>query len=90
MKAAKVSVYHFSLARCHAGSDGIQAVHLNFCFVGRPDSISDDSLDASERAGIKRMEEFRMMGSGYAIEHGTRPSTIGHVIASNPVALLAW
>jgi microsomal epoxide hydrolase len=58
--------------------------------MGRPEGILDDSLEASERDGIKRMEEFRMMGSGYAIEHGTRPSTIGHVLASNPVALLAW
>lgn len=58
--------------------------------MGRPQGISDDHLGASERDGIKRMEEFRMVGSGYAIEHGTRPSTIGHVLASSPVALLAW
>lgn len=71
-------------------SDCFQAVHLNVCFMGRPEGISDEHLDASEREGIQRMEEFRMMGAGYAIEHGTRPSTIGHVLATNPVALLAW
>ncbi|OOQ81806.1 epoxide hydrolase [Penicillium brasilianum] len=70
--------------------ESCKAVHLNVCFMGRPQGISDDHLDASEREGIKRMEEFRMMGSGYALEHGTRPSTIGHVLATNPVALLAW
>ncbi|CEJ57229.1 hypothetical protein PMG11_05930 [Penicillium brasilianum] len=70
--------------------ESCKAVHLNVCFMGRPQGISDDNLDASEREGIKRMEEFRMMGSGYALEHGTRPSTIGHVLATNPVALLAW
>lgn len=58
--------------------------------MGRPEGLSDDHLSASERDGIKRMEEFRMLGFGYGIEHGTRPSTIGHVLASNPVALLAW
>ena len=29
-------------------------------------------------------------GTAYAQEHATRTSTIGHVLASNPVALLAW
>ena len=65
---------------------GTSAVHLNVCFMGRPNGISDDHLDASEMAGIKRMEDFRMMGSGYAIEHGTRPRTIGLVLATNPAA----
>ncbi len=77
----------FPYVRAHTGTS---AVHLNVCFMGRPNGISDDHLKASEMAGIKRMEDFRTTGSGYAIEHGTRPSTIGLVLASNPVALLAW
>jgi len=59
-------------------------------FMGRPEGMTDDGLDTYEREGIERMNNFRTMGSGYATEHGTRPSTIGHVISSNPVALLAW
>jgi hypothetical protein len=34
--------------------------------------------------------EFKKTAGGYATEQATRPSTIGLVIASNPLALLAW
>lgn len=30
------------------------------------------------------------MGSAYAVEHATRPSTIGLALPTNPLALLAW
>ena len=29
-------------------------------------------------------------GMAYAQEHGTRPATIGLVLSSSPIALLAW
>lgn len=58
--------------------------------MGRPEGMTDDALDAYEREGIERMNNFKTNGSGYSTEHGTRPSTIGHVISSSPVALLAW
>ncbi|KAJ5197960.1 uncharacterized protein N7498_007077 [Penicillium cinerascens] len=70
--------------------ESCKAVHLNVTFMSRPDGMTDDGLDAYERQGIERMNNFRAMGSGYSTEHGTRPSTIGHVISSSPVALLAW
>ncbi|KAJ5692502.1 hypothetical protein N7462_001925 [Penicillium macrosclerotiorum] len=70
--------------------ESCKAVHLNVCFMVRPEGTSDDNLTAFENNGIKRMDEFKMTGSGYAIEHGTRPSTIGHVLSTNPVSLLAW
>jgi microsomal epoxide hydrolase len=58
--------------------------------MGRPEGMTDDALDAYEREGIERMNTFKTMGGGYSTEHGTRPSTIGHVISSSPMALLAW
>jgi hypothetical protein len=36
------------------------------------------------------MKAFYMTGNGYAREHGTRPATIGFVLASSPLAQLAW
>lgn len=56
----------------------------------RPDGVSDESLSAFEKRGLLRAENFMTLGAAYAMEHGTRPSTIGHVLSSNPVALLAW
>lgn len=39
---------------------------------------------------IAKGRQFLATGSAYAAEHGTRPATIGLVLASNPLALLAW
>lgn len=63
---------------------------VNVCFMSRPEGVSDDELTALEKNGLERMNEFRTMGTGYMVEHGTRPSTIGHVVSTNPMALLAW
>jgi len=38
----------------------------------------------------KRAAGFKKTGSGYAVEQATRPSTIGLILASNPLAILAW
>ncbi|KAH2452152.1 hypothetical protein KXW63_005772 [Aspergillus fumigatus] len=40
--------------------------------------------------GVERMNDFLTFGRPYAYEHATRPSTIGHVLSSSPIALLAW
>ena len=56
----------------------------------RPDGFSDESLTESEKRGLERAGNFMTSGAAYALEHGTRPSTIGHVLSSSPMALLAW
>lgn len=48
------------------------------------------ALAKDELAGLERGIQFRDFGTGYSIEHATRPSTIGLVLASNPISLLAW
>ncbi|KAE8349384.1 alpha/beta-hydrolase [Aspergillus coremiiformis] len=70
--------------------DACKAVHLNVCFVKRPDNVSDTAVTEAEKRNLARAEWFSSFGMGYFVEHGTRPSTIGHVISTNPVALLAW
>lgn len=47
-------------------------------------------MDALEAAALARGKEFFSSGLAYAIEHGTRPGTIGLVLSSSPLALLAW
>lgn len=39
---------------------------------------------------LQKAAEWRTAGSGYALEHATRPATIGLVLSSSPLALLAW
>ncbi|KAI5846461.1 epoxide hydrolase [Morchella snyderi] len=43
-----------------------------------------------EKVGVHRGQRFNTTGNAYALEHATRPSTIGHVLSSSPLALLAW
>jgi microsomal epoxide hydrolase len=52
--------------------------------------MESQTLSEVERQGLQRRAEFMNTGRAYALEHATRTSTIGHVLASNPIALLAW
>jgi len=71
--------------------EACKAVHVNFFPVyNPPEEFPASSLTAKEQKGLKRGEEFMTSGRGYSEEHSTRPSTIGLVLGSNPLALLAW
>ncbi|KAL1856705.1 hypothetical protein Plec18170_003676 [Paecilomyces lecythidis] len=70
--------------------ESCKAVHLNVCFMRRPNGVTDEHLTASEKSGIERLNHWLATGTGYGFMHGTRPSTIGHVLSTSPVALLAW
>ncbi|KAF7592106.1 hypothetical protein BBP40_000712 [Aspergillus hancockii] len=70
--------------------DGCKAVHLNACFIKKPDNVPESAITEVEKSNLARAEWFSTFGMGYNVEHGTRPSTIGNVIATNPLALLAW
>lgn len=52
--------------------------------------MSLSSLNEREKSGLQRGEDFVTMGAAYSLEQATRPSTIGIVLDSSPVALLAW
>jgi microsomal epoxide hydrolase len=57
---------------------------------GKPEGATEEPLTPRELEGLSRGAMFQQNGFAYATEHGTRPSTIGHVLSSSPVALLAW
>ncbi|KAH8431643.1 uncharacterized protein LDX57_009299 [Aspergillus melleus] len=67
-----------------------EACKVNACFVQKPASVADSELSESETQNLQRAQWFALWGSGYFVEQGTRTSTIGNAIATNPVALLAW
>lgn len=56
----------------------------------RPEGNNDDGTDELEKEGLARAKWFERLGSAYALLHATKPSTIGLVLATNPLALLAW
>lgn len=72
--------------------DECKGMHLNFMLnTGIQEKArDDDKLPKHEEDGLKRMEKFFTKGRAYAHEHGTKPATIGLVMASSPVAQLAW
>lgn len=52
-----------------------------------PDGLE---LSTVEKDSLDRATKWRATGMAYALEHASRPSTIGLVLSSNPLALLAW
>lgn len=63
---------------------------VNFCIMPEPKDIDPKSITPAEKEGLARAEWFHRIGSAYALEHATKPSTIGLVLATNPLALLIW
>lgn len=54
------------------------------------EEIDEATLSASEKKSLERAKAWRETGMAYFQVHSTKPSTIGHVLSSNPLALLAW
>lgn len=63
---------------------------VNFCFMSQPAGIDSSILPEEDIEGIERLVEFRTVGSAYAVAHATKPATVGIVLGSSPVTLLAW
>lgn len=68
-----------------------KAMHINYCaIVTAPAEVPVATLSEEDRGFVQRGQDFLTKGSAYALEHGSRPSTISLVLSSNPLALLAW
>lgn len=62
---------------------------VNTCMMDEPPMVRGEII-TEEMRGLERFAEFKRTGSAYALLSATRPSTIGFVLASSPLALLAW
>ncbi|KAH8723290.1 Alpha/Beta hydrolase protein [Phaeosphaeriaceae sp. PMI808] len=75
-----------------AAYEECKGIHLNFFLdyemIQNPPS--NDNLSEQEQKGLQRMGDFLTTGMAYAQMHGTKPSTIGLVLSSSPIAQLAW
>jgi microsomal epoxide hydrolase len=66
---------------------------VNFLpIISPPDGkeLEISKLSKLEQEGMEILKIWRISRDAYAKEHGTRPATIGLVLSSNPVAMLAW
>ncbi len=69
--------------------DRVLGIHLNFAPMA-PDPATLDSLTEFEQRSLADLAEFAEWGSGYALEHATRPQTVGYGLVDSPVGLCAW
>ncbi|KAI8932687.1 hypothetical protein NX059_010181 [Plenodomus lindquistii] len=70
-----------------------KGMHINLMYsTGMSSKYENASLPVTpeEEHGIHRMKDFITTQFSYAYEHGTKPSTISLVLASSPLAHLAW
>ncbi|KAI4762479.1 alpha/beta-hydrolase [Aureobasidium sp. EXF-3400] len=63
---------------------------VNFCIMEDEPEHLEHEITEAEHKGLRRAREFLKSGSSYAIQHDTKPATIGLVLSTNPAALLAW
>jgi len=70
----------------------IAAVHVNMIIatVTSMDSVDKSQLDEYEQACLERFDLFQKYEFAYKWEQATKTATIGFVLESSPVALLAW
>jgi len=64
------------------------ALHLNMPIATRPDEPVD--LTDAEKADLAAFAAFTRDESGYALEQGTKPQTLGVALNDSPAGLLAW
>ena len=64
------------------------ALHLNMPIGVRPDEPSP--LGDEDKADLAAMARFQREESGYAIQQGTKPQTLGVALNDSPAGLLAW
>jgi pimeloyl-ACP methyl ester carboxylesterase len=64
------------------------AIHLNMAIAARPDEPGP--LTENDKADLAAMQEFQREESGYALEQGTKPQTLGVALNDSPAGLLAW
>jgi microsomal epoxide hydrolase len=63
---------------------------VNFYIAEPPTDFDISKLSDRDKAGLEKGRQFTTTGGGYMSMHATRPSTIGIVLSSSPLALLAW
>ncbi|KAL1950156.1 hypothetical protein VTO73DRAFT_5279 [Trametes versicolor] len=84
----------------HFGHKHVKAWHSNMPDSRDPTLFSSPLLylkryttlrfDKDAQKGLRNTAEFYQKGRGYAIEHCTKPQTLGYNLADSPVGLLAW
>lgn len=71
----------------HGHPDAVAAIHLNMVLIQAEDAVPknpDELAWAARRAALAKEE------TGYSLEQGTRPQTLGIGLGDSPVGVAAW
>lgn len=66
---------------------------LNYCPIPEPPRSQGEAplpVTEEEKKGLERWEWFKEVGAAYAAMQSTKPSTLGLVLGSSPLAVLSW
>ncbi|KAA8905673.1 Alpha/Beta hydrolase protein [Sphaerosporella brunnea] len=77
-------------ARALTARERCRGCHLSMFLPHATPCGPEDELPEHEIAGLARGREWLANSRAYLMLHGTRPSTIAHLVSSSPIALLAW
>jgi pimeloyl-ACP methyl ester carboxylesterase len=67
----------------------VAGIHLNYVSPAFVDRSATDLTD-DERESLGALDEHLEWGSGYALQQGTRPQTLGYGLVDSPVGQCAW
>ena len=65
-------------------------VNMLFLNADQAAAVANISITPEEEKMMEFVNAWAQTGSAYAVEHGTRPSTISLVLNTNPLGMLAW
>jgi microsomal epoxide hydrolase len=70
----------------------VAGIHLNMCLGEQPPAGADPlaGLSPADQARMKQRLTFTADETGYGLEQGTKPQTIGAALNDSPVGLAAW
>lgn len=70
--------------------DACKAFHINMLMIPPPKNAETMEYTELEQKMMGRGKHWQDFGTAYGQEHGTRTATIGLVLSSSPLAMLAW
>jgi pimeloyl-ACP methyl ester carboxylesterase len=70
--------------------EGLLGVHLNMAVCNPEELLKLVEPTEEEQFQLSRFPWYQQQESGYAIEQGTKPQTIGYALADSPAGQLAW
>jgi len=70
--------------------ESCKAYHVNMAITSPPEGYDFAKAPEKDKVILARGKKWQENGQAYGNAHGTRTSTITHVITSSPVAMFAW